>query len=239
MAPRRKGSAVPRNLYYVRSMAKQPFLCRLLIWSALLCVATAVFAAAAQVERIGALSVPSASDALKQAVEEKGYRITLDGGWTAEFWFAKQLKTVAQDVPGALYPELANAEFVGVVNLPKGMTDFRGQAIPAGVYTLRYQLLPQDGNHLGVAPNPDFLLAIPVASDPNPEQGYLYKKLVALSAKTTGTSHPAVIALDTAGAPGSAVGDKQGTVVFTVAVPSAGASATEKLGIVVKGAAGQ
>ena len=92
---------------------------------------------------------------------------------------------------------------------------------------------------MGVAPNPDFLLAIPVASYPNPEQGYLYKKLVALSAKTTGTNHPAVIALDTAGDPNSAVADKQGTVVFSVTVPSSGASGTEKLGIVVKGTAGQ
>lgn len=220
-------------------MARQRFLCRWLIWGALFCVVTAVFAAAPQVERIGALTVPGASAALKQAVEDKGYRITLDGGWTAEFWFAKQLKTAAKNVPGALYSELTNAEFVGVVNLPKGMADFRGQAIPAGVYTLRYQLLPQDGNHMGVAPNPDFLLAIPLASDPNPEQGYLYKKLVALSAKATGTNHPAVIALDTPGDPGSAVGDKQGAVVFSVTVPSSGASATEKLGIVVKGAAAQ
>ncbi len=224
-------------------MARQRFLYRLVIWGALFCLVTTVFAAAAvltaQVERIGALSAPAASDALKQAVEEKGYRITLDGAWTAEFWLAKQLKTAAKDVPGALYPELANAEFVGVVNLPKGMTDFRGQTIPAGVYSLRYHLLPQDGNHLGVAPNPDFLLAIPVASDPNPEQGYLYKKLVALSAKATGTNHPAVIALDAPGEPGSAVADKQGTVVFTVAAPSSGLGPTEKLGIVVKGTAGQ
>ena len=220
-------------------MARQRFLCRWLIWGAVFCVVTAVFAAAPQVERIGALTVPGASAALKQAVEDKGYRIALDGGWTAEFWFAKQLKTAAKSVPGALYSELTNAEFVGVVNLPKGMADFRGQAIPAGVYTLRYQLLPQDGNHMGVAPNPDFLLAIPLASDPNPEQGYLYKKLVALSAKATGTNHPAVIALDTPGDPGSAVGDKQGAVVFSVTVPSSGASATEKLEIVVKGAAAQ
>src|ERR1039457_4086382 len=220
-------------------MARQRFLCRWLIWGALFCVVTAVFAAAPQVERIGALTVPGASAALKQAVEDKGYRITLDGGWTAEFWFAKQLKTAAKSVPGALYSELTNAEFVGVVNLPKGMADFRGQAIPAGVYTLRYQLLPQDGNHMGVAPNPDFLLAIPLASDPNPEQGYLYKKLVALSAKTTGTNHPAVIALDTAGDPSSVAGDAQGVMVFTVTVPSSGESATEKLGIVVKGAAAQ
>lgn len=224
-------------------MARQRFLFRLLIWGALVCVSVSAFAAAAaltaKVERIGALSAPAASDALKQAVEDKGYRITLDGGWSAEFWFAKELKTAGKDVPGALYPELANAEFVGVVNLPKGMTDFRGQAIPAGVYTLRYQLLPQDGNHLGVAPNPDFLLAIPVASDPNPEQSYLFKKLVALSAKATGTNHPAVIALDTAGEPGSVVGDARGVVVLTVAVTSFGASPTEKLGIVVKGTAAQ
>lgn len=230
---------MPSNLYYGRSMAKQRFLCRLLIWGVTFCVATPVFAAAAQVERIGTLSVPSASDALKQAVEEKGYRITLDGGWTAEFWFAKQLKTAAKDVPGALYPELANAEFVGVVSLPKGMTDFRGQAIPAGAYTLRYQLLPQDGNHLGVAPNPDFLLAIPVASDPNPEQGYLYKKLVALSAKTTGTNHPAVIALDTAGQPGGLSARDSGATVFTVVIPASGAKAAAKLGIVVRGTAAQ
>lgn len=220
-------------------MAPQRFLCRLATVGIFFLAASAVFASTAQVERIGSLSLAGASDSLKQAVEAKGYRVTLDGGWTADFWFAKQLKATAKDVSGALYPDLANAEFVGVVNLPKGMTDFRGQAIPAGAYTLRYQLLPQDGNHMGVAPNPDFLLAIPAGSDPNPEQSYLYKKLVALSAKTTGTNHPAVIALDAAGDPGGVAVDAQGTAVFSVTVPSSGSSGTEKLGIVVKGAAAQ
>jgi hypothetical protein len=224
-------------------MAGPKLLCWLFVLGVLSCVSPTILGAAAQADRIGALSAPGASDALKQAVEEKGYRITLDGGWTAEFWFTKQRKTAAKDnakdSPGALHPELANGEFVGVVNLPKGMTDFRGQAIPAGVYTLRYQLLPQDGNHMGVTPNPDFLLAIPVASDPGPEQSYLYKKLVALSAKTTGTNHPAVIALDTAGDSGKVAEEAPGLLVFTVTVPSSGASVTEKLGIVVKGTAAQ
>src|SRR5271167_1625507 len=202
------------------------------------CVALSILPAFAQVARIGAFSAAGASDELKHAVEDKGYRVTLDDGWTAEFWFAKQLKTATKDVSGALYPELANAEFVGVVNFPKGMTDFRGQSIPAGVYTLRYQLLPQDGNHLGVAPNPDFLLAIPIASDRSPEQRYLYKKLIALSALSTGTGHPAVLAMDSAGVPGSVVKDAQNVAVFSVAVP-ASASANEKLGIVVKGTAAQ
>src|SRR5271169_3132367 len=183
----------------------------------LACIALSA-SAAPQIQRIGALSAAGASDGLRHAVEDKGYRVTLDDGWTAEFWFAKELKTATKDVTGALYPELANAEFVGVVSLPKGMTDFRGQSIPSGVYTLRYQLLPQDGNHLGVAPNPDFLVAIPVASDPNPEQSHPYRKLVALSAQSTSTNHPAVIALSTAGEPGSVGNDPQNLTVFTIAV---------------------
>jgi len=193
--------------------------------------------ASAQVTRISVASAAGLSDDLKHALEDKGYRVTLEDGWTAEFWFAKRLSTATRDVPGALYPELTNGEFVGLVNLPKGMNDFRGQAIPAGAYTLRYQLLPQDGNHLGVSPNPDFLLAIPVAYDPYP-QDLLFKQLVALSAKATGASHPAVIALDTAGGPGSIARNAQDMTVLTVAIPASSGGA-EKLGIVIKGTAAQ
>jgi hypothetical protein len=198
----------------------------------------ASFAANGKTERIGSLTGADVSDALKQAVEDKGYRVTLDDGWIAEFWFAKQLKTVEQDVAGAVYPELTNAEFVGVVRFPQGMSDFRGQRIPPGMYTLRYQLLPQDGNHMGVAPNPDFLLASPVANDSRPEQSYVYKKLVMLSAKSTGTNHPAVIALESAGHAPTVVKTDHGTVVFTVTIPSV-AGKTQKLGIVLKGAGTQ
>jgi hypothetical protein len=193
--------------------------------------------ASAQVRRIGPVSV-AVSDALKHSLEDKGYRVQLDDGWTAEFWFTRQLKTAKQDVPGALYPELTNGEFVGLVNFPKGMTDFRGQPIPAGAYTLRYQLMPQDGNHLGVSPNPDFLLAIPAVSDPDPQQDLAFKKLVSLSAKTTGTGHPAVIALDAAVEPESIAKNAESMTVLAVTLPTA-SGATERLGIVVKGTAVQ
>lgn len=198
----------------------------------------ASFAANGKVERIGPLTGTDVSDGLKQALEEKGYRISLDDGWIAELWLAKELKTVKQDVPGALYPELTNGEFVGVVRFPQGMSDFRGQSLPPGVYTLRYELLPQDGNHMGVAPNPDFLLASPAASDSRPEQSYVYKKLVVLSAKSTGTNHPAVIAMENAGDAATVVKTDHGTVVFTVAIRST-AGAVERLGIVLKGTGAQ
>ena len=152
-----------------------------------------------------------ASAEVTQAVEDKGYRVTLDDGWTADFWFARALATSTPTAAaGALYPDLSNGEFVGVVTFPKGTSDFRGQAISAGTYTLRYQYIPQDANHMGVSPNPDFLLAIPVAADTNPADNLPLKRLVALSAKTTGTAHPAVFAMATAGAPGSISKDERG-----------------------------
>lgn len=204
-----------------------------------LCLAIFVLPLPAQspkVERIAAAPGDLPHDVLA-TLEDKGYRITLDDGWTAELWIAKNMKLANHDAPGALYPELSNSEFVAVLHLPKGMTDFRGQAIPAGTYTLRYQLLPQDANHLGVSSNPDFLLAIPAASDTKPDAAYPLNKLVALSAKSTGT-HPAVIALEKAGEPGTAAFDDQKQLILTVSL-SPGSGKPESVGIVLKGQAAQ
>jgi hypothetical protein len=190
-----------------------------------------------KVERIGAVPATGLSDALRQAVQDKGYRVTLDDGWSADFWFARQIESKDNAAPAALYPKLAPSAFVGIVKLAQGMSDYRGQTIPAGTYTLRYEPLPQDGNHMGVAPNPDFLLASPAADDSRPEQLYLPRKLVALSAKATGTGHPAVIALDTAVEVVAVVKRDNGTIVFTVELPLGGSK--QKVGIVIKGTAAQ
>jgi len=201
----------------------------------LACLGTGItLAQSPKVERIGPAPSRTPPD-VKAALEDKGYRLTLNDGWSAELWLAKDLKLTAKDSPGALYPALSNSQFVGLINLPKGMSDFRGQAVPAGEYTLRYQLLPADANHLGVAPNPDFLLAIPAASDTKPDTQYPFDKLVALSMKAAGV-HPAVIAMDKAGEAGTATFSDPHMLVLAVAT---GGTKPEKLGIVLKGQAAQ
>ena len=79
---------------------------------------------------------------------------------------------------------------MGVIRFLQPAADFRGQRIPAGFYTLRYELIPNDGNHLGVAPNRDFLLLVPAASDADPKAQFKFEELVALSREATGTKHP-------------------------------------------------
>lgn len=225
---------MPAKVRYFRK-----FYVLILVISFLTCTsATPVFAAGPTVERTAALSLPGSSDTLKHSVEDKGYRVVLDDGWTAEFWFARALATTTKDSQGSLYPELTNGELVAVVNFSKGSSDYRGQPIPPGAYTLRYQYLPQDANHMGVSPNPDFLLAIPLAADTDPSAQLPFKTLVSLSTKTTGTAHPAVIAMAPAGAPGTVEKDDQGMTVLTVALLST-TGKSEKLGIVLKGQATQ
>lgn len=95
-----------------------------------------------------------------------------------------------------LYGSLSMGEFVGVLQFPAAAKDFRGQAVKPGYYTLRYALIPQDGNHMGVSSYRDFLLLTPVADDTNPDQNLSFDQVVKESRLTTGTGHPAVMMLD-------------------------------------------
>ncbi len=138
-------------------------------------------------------SVPAT---VRGAVDPRGFRVIGDDGPIADLWLRTSVPAASKKEAGAVvYPELASGTFVGVLAMPKGGGDFRGQNIPPGVYALRYELLPEDGNHMGVAPNRDFLLLVPVAADPGPTAQTRYDELVKLSQRVSGTQHPAVLAL--------------------------------------------
>jgi hypothetical protein len=159
---------------------------------ACLLLVSASVAETGKVEAIGSLTDPDVPETVRQALTAKGERVLLDDASVAcEIWLRKEIPSQAKkDVEGALYTDLAESTFVGVLHFPQASTDYRGQAIPAGFYTLRYELLPSDGNHLGAAPNRDFVLLIPAAFDPDPKAVFSLQELVNLSRKATATKHP-------------------------------------------------
>src|ERR1700738_2483707 len=145
-----------------------------------------------KIESIGPLTDSSVPRAVRQALDEKGYRLTLEEPVPAcELWIRKSVPALPKkDIEGLAYPQLAESTLVGVIRFSQPAADFRGQRIPAGFYTLRYELIPNDGNHLGVTPNRDFLLLVPAASDADPKAQFKFEELVALSREATGTKHP-------------------------------------------------
>jgi hypothetical protein len=86
---------------------------------------------------------------------------------------------------------------LGILRFPGKGADRRDQSIPAGVYTLRYSNFPVDGAHSGVAPQRDFALLTPIAGDPDPAAKPAFEELVKMSAKASGTPHPAVLSMET------------------------------------------
>jgi hypothetical protein len=192
------------------------------------------FGQAGTVERIGRADRAELS-ALKNSLEDKGYRLSLDNKPLAEIWLRKSLAAKS----GASYSDLPESTLVGAISFPSAATDFRGQAIKPGVYTLRYEAIPDDGNHLGVSPSPDFLLLIPAASDPGPEATLKFDATVDLSRKASGTHHPSPLMLtqpSNAAAPTFAK-DAEGHWVFSTKVKLE--SGEMKVAFVVKGTAAQ
>ena len=131
-------------------------------------------------------------------VQARGHRIAGDGGPVCSVWFIKEVPTKANFKPtlNVKYP-FAPGELLGVlqVQAKSKYTDFRGQEIKAGVYTLRYGQQPEDGNHVGTSDLADFLLAIPAAMDSDPKPITGFDDLAKRSAKSAGATHPAIFSL--------------------------------------------
>ncbi len=152
-----------------------------------------------KVETIGALTETKVSDAVRGALEEKGLRVLDDKGKTVcEIWFRKEIPTIKDEVAGASFGQLGEGNFIGVINFPANVSDFRGQGVKAGYYTLRFGLILQDGNHLGVSPSRDFFLLCTVADDKDPNVQIKFDDLMKLSRAASGTGHPSAWSLVTA-----------------------------------------
>src|SRR5215472_3056342 len=155
--------------------------------------------AAAQSYKAESLGEPPPSELAEQvrsALSPTGIRVTGPSGALCDLWLAKAVpgKAHAPQSLGVAFPQFAQGALVGAIRFPSSVKDYRKQLIKAGVYTLRYALLPENGNHMGVAPQRDFVLASPAAADQNPSTLTIDQTL-ALSRKATGSNHPSVWSL--------------------------------------------
>ncbi|MDA1313280.1 MAG: hypothetical protein O2968_08095 [Acidobacteria bacterium] len=135
--------------------------------------------------------VPAAVAALLQAdgVRVKGP----DAKIVAELWGRK---AAFEGNPaagfGIRFDNIPEGVLIGLIRFPENRSDYREQHVPAGVYTLRYGLHPEDGDHMGVAPSRDFVLLTPAAADTEATKNYGFDDMVELSYKV-GNSHPTVM----------------------------------------------
>ena len=138
------------------------------------------------------------ADKVAAALNPSGQQIAVGGTVIGSVWLVKQLEAKADFKPSlsVKYP-LTPGQLVGAIEVVKKseFTDFRGQDVAAGIYTLRYGQQPVDGNHVGTSDLADFLLAIPAKLDTDPALLKMSEAMHKLSAKTSGSNHPAIFSL--------------------------------------------
>lgn len=145
----------------------------------------------AKVETTSALSEAAVAEAVRSALDAKGLKVLGEAGKPlCEVWFRRELVTEKKEIPGAVFGQITEGSFVGVVHFPQPNSDFRGQQIKAGFYTMRYALILEDGNHQGVSATKDFVLLAPVSEDKDPNVNMTTEQLLKLSRAASGSAHP-------------------------------------------------
>ena len=132
--------------------------------------------------------------AILQVLDKNGFKISQGDETYCEIWFRSN-PPAAQGAAGrnVTLSVIPQGTLVGVIRFPGNGSDRRGLTIPAGVYTLRYAIMPMNGDHEGAAPHRDFLLLAPASSDREPAAIANLDALINLSKKVSGTRHPAVL----------------------------------------------
>jgi len=206
------------------------------------CGAARVSAQGYKVESAVVAAPSELSAAVRDSLGPQALRVSGPGGVVCEIWLRKSVPgQVAAPNLGVVYTQLAEGTLVAAIRFPTDIKDYRRQSVKAGVYTLRYALSPVNGNHQGVAPQRDFLLAIPAAADQDPAN-VSESQTIELSKKSTSSNHASVWCLMPGDGAASAApsvthdGDADLWIAqFSIPIAAGGAAAPVRMGLVVVG----
>ncbi len=138
------------------------------------------------------------SDSIRAVLQKSVLRLTEKDGLIFEFWFRETLPLSQEPVPGRFvfeFETMRECVLIGVVKVHKERRDFRDEEIPAGVYTLRLGLQPEDGDHLGTSPTRYFALLSPSKLDRKLQGVSGHDHVVKISSKINAAGHPSTLNL--------------------------------------------
>lgn len=145
----------------------------------------------------------SVPEELRKLLANDGLRVIGPNGKTrGEVWWRAKVPLAAKSIGGGFtLGRLVPGSFLGVLRAPVGTSDYRGQAIEAGSYGLRYFHQPSDGNHLGTSDSPDFLVLTSLTEEKSPDAVTSKEALLALAVPVSPSDHALVLYATTASEP--------------------------------------
>jgi len=175
------------------------------------------------------------SAAAAAALQAAGWSVSKGTAPFCAIWLTKKAAAAATPNadPAVAYGSLDPGSWLGELQFLTAGTDYRGQEIKPGVYSLRYGLRPEDGNHQGTSTYRDFLVLLPASADVDTAKALSFGDMVKISRTASGTNHPQIMSLvpTTATAFPSVGADDSGHIILQVEGPNPVAA----LGVVIVG----
>jgi hypothetical protein len=129
-------------------------------------------------------------------LQPQALQVVQGGKPVLEVWLAKELPLQSKPTSAATALDVVKqTAILGAVSVPGARRDYRDDEIAASVYTMRFALQPEDGNHSGSAEFPYFGVLVPAKLDTKPDGIKDFKELMKASSKETSTDHPMVLSL--------------------------------------------
>ncbi len=172
-------------------------------------LATSALAAAGEgygIEVVEKAPPAEIADEIKAELSSSAVQISGPDGLRYEFWFAKSI-VLSEVAPGKELEKIPPIALLGAAQVQDVENlDFREDEVLPGVYTMRYGLQPEDGNHLGTSDHPFFAILIPAERDQKLAGIADHDDMVDRSMEDTAGVHPYILAMQPlpADAPGEA-----------------------------------
>ena len=163
-----------------------------------LCVQFVITANAADLAlKVADKDVPKQiGESIRKMLQPKAVQL-LEGDKPAlEFWFSSEFPLKSKPAsPDKALDAIPETTLLGAVAVGAGQRDYKDNEIASGIYTMRFGLQPQDGDHLGTADFIYFAVLIPAKTDTKLDGLTTYKALTKASSKDTASNHPVILSL--------------------------------------------
>ncbi len=141
--------------------------------------------------------IPKAlGESIKAELQDQAVQISKGDKPVYQIWLRKHvpLKTPSESSAKALN-SLGQTTLLGAIAVIADERDYRDDELYQGVYTIRFGLRPEDGNHLGTSDHLYFAVLIDAKNDQDLGKIVKSRQLVKASSKTSATDHPMILSL--------------------------------------------
>jgi len=137
-----------------------------------------------------------ASDVIKATLSDSAVVISADGQAVYTYWPLRSIPLKgAPASAGASLEQVVETTLLGCVRVHAERKDYRGDRLPAGDYTMRLGLRPEDRSHRDVSDHRYFGILLPVARDKKLDSFKDHDSLAEASAEESDEFHPFIISL--------------------------------------------